>query len=36
MEKRFFNLIVIVFIAIFSLAYTIPWNSFGIALPFTG
>lgn len=36
MEKRFFNLIIIVFIAIFSLWYTIPWNSFGINLPFTG
>lgn len=36
MEKRFFNLIIIVFIAIFSLWYTIPWNSFGINLPLTG
>lgn len=36
MEKRFFNLILIVFIAWFSLFYTIPWTSFGITMPFTG
>lgn len=36
MEKRFFNLLVIIFIAGFSLFYTIPWNSFGINIPFTG
>ncbi|MDD5213670.1 MAG: protein translocase subunit SecD [Candidatus Gracilibacteria bacterium] len=36
MEKRFFNLVIIVFIAAFSLFYTIPWASFGITMPFTG
>ncbi len=35
MEKKFFNLLVIIFIAVFSLFYTIPWNSFGISIPFT-